>query len=126
MEQLEKNSEFLLRFGIHYEKITDDLVQVTALPAILGDCDAKSLLGDIAEELTAFGDAYSAEEKIHHILATASCHGSLRAGKKLSLTEMNSLLRQMEKTENVAQCCHGRPSYMILSKNILNKFFERY
>ncbi|MDR2782186.1 MAG: DNA mismatch repair endonuclease MutL [Holosporaceae bacterium] len=125
IEQLEKNAELLLKFGIHCEKMTDDLVQITAIPAILGSCDAKSLLSDVAEELTTFGDAYSMEEKIHHILSTISCHGSLRAGKKLSIFEMNSLLRQMEKTENVAQCCHGRPSYTILSIDNLKKFFER-
>jgi DNA mismatch repair protein MutL len=126
IEQLEKYSEFLMKFGIHYEKITDDLIHVTALPAILGDCDAKALLNGIAEELSVFGDAYSFEEKIHKILATISCHRSVRAGRKLSVPEMNSLLRQMEKTENIAQCCHGRPSYIILSSNNLNKFFERY
>ncbi|MDR0632494.1 MAG: DNA mismatch repair protein MutL, partial [Holosporaceae bacterium] len=64
--------------------------------------------------------------KIHHILSTISCHGSLRAGRKLSIQEMNSLLRQMEKSANIAQCCHGRPSYVTLSVKNLNKFFERY
>ncbi|MDR1236305.1 MAG: DNA mismatch repair endonuclease MutL [Holosporaceae bacterium] len=125
VELLEKNAEFLLKFGVHYEKIAEDLVQVTALPAILGSCDAKSLLNDVAEELTAFGEAHSPEEKIHRILSTMSCHGSLRAGKKLSLQEMNSLLRRMEETRNIAQCCHGRPSYVTLSINNLGKFFER-
>ncbi|MDR1334263.1 MAG: DNA mismatch repair endonuclease MutL, partial [Holosporaceae bacterium] len=104
-EQLEKHQELLLKFGMHCEKMTNDLVQVTAIPAILGNCDAKSLLGDVAEELCAFGDVYSLEEKIHRILATISCHGSLRAGKKLSILEMNSLLRRMESTPNIAQCC---------------------
>jgi DNA mismatch repair protein MutL len=79
----------------------------------------------VAEELTAFGEAHSPEEKIHRILSTTSCHGSLRAGKKLSLQEMNSLLRRMEETKNIAQCCHGRPSYVTLSINNLGKFFER-
>ena len=60
------------------------------------------------------------------MLSTISCHGSLRAGKKLSIEEMDSLLRQMEKTPNIAQCCHGRPSYITINYKILNKFFERY
>jgi DNA mismatch repair protein MutL len=125
IELLEMNSDIILKFGIHYKKLTLDSILINALPAILGTCDAKSLMNDIADELSAFGNAYSMDEKIHHILSTISCHGSLRAGKKLTIQEMNSLLRQMEDTENIAQCCHGRPSYVILSSKNLNKFFER-
>jgi DNA mismatch repair protein MutL len=126
IELLEKNKELISKFGIHYEKLPGDLISVNAVPAILGSCDAKSLMTDVAEELAAFGDAYSINEKIHRVLSTISCHGSLRAGKKLTIQEMNSLLRQMENTSNIAQCCHGRPSYAALSLKNLNKFFERY
>ncbi|MDR0631660.1 MAG: DNA mismatch repair endonuclease MutL [Holosporaceae bacterium] len=125
IEQLEKNKDILQRFGIHLEKLTSELVSVDAIPAILGSCDAKSLLNDLVDEFTAFGDAYSMDEKIYHVLSTISCHGSLRAGRKLTIQEMNSLLRQMENTANIAQCCHGRPSYVVLSIKNLNKFFER-
>jgi len=125
IELLEKSSDLMLKFGIHYEKLAKDLISVNAIPAILESCDAKSLMNDIVEEMAAFGDAYTIEEKIHKILSTISCHGSLRAGKKLTIAEMNHLLRQMEKTENIAQCCHGRPSYIMLSQKNLDKFFER-
>ena len=81
---------------------------------------------DVAEELKNFGEAYSLEEKIHLTLSTISCHGSLRAGRKLNFEEMNSLLRQMENSPNIAQCCHGRPSYVKYSYKILNNFFERH
>ncbi|MDR1983173.1 MAG: DNA mismatch repair endonuclease MutL [Holosporaceae bacterium] len=126
IEQLEKNKDIILKFGIHYEKLAHDLISVNALPSILGTCEAKSLINDVADELATFGETYSVDEKIHHILSTISCHGSLRAGKKLSIQEMNHLLRQMENSANIAQCCHGRPSYVTLSVKNLNKFFERY
>ncbi|MDR0677106.1 MAG: DNA mismatch repair endonuclease MutL [Holosporaceae bacterium] len=124
IELLEKNKDLLLKFGIFYDLICKDTIVVNSLPAILGNCDAQALINDIVEELSAFG-VCSTEEKINNILSTISCHGSLRAGKKLTIEEMNSLLRQMENTQNIAQCCHGRPSYVVLSMKILNNFFER-
>lgn len=125
VELLEKNSDLIAKFGIVYEKLSSDVIIVNALPAILGSCEAKSLINDVADELEQMGDVYSLEKKIHLILSTISCHGSLRAGRKLSIDEMNSLLRQMESTENIAQCCHGRPSFVMLTTKNLNKFFER-
>lgn len=125
VELFEKNSELIAKFGIVYEKLSSDVIMVNALPAILGSCEAKPLINDIADELELMGDIYSLDEKIHLILSTISCHGSLRAGRKLSVEEMNSLLRQMESTENIAQCCHGRPSFVVLTEKNLNKFFER-
>ena len=125
VELFEKNSELIAKFGIVYEKMSPDVIMVNALPSILGSCEAKPLINDIADELENIGNIYSLNEKIHLILSTVSCHGSLRAGRKLSIEEMNSLLRQMESTENVAQCCHGRPSYVVLTTKNLNKFFER-
>ncbi len=125
VELLEANSELLLKFGIHFEKLAPDLVNVTAIPAILGSCEVNALITDIVDELESFGDAYTISDKINHIVSTISCHGSLRAGKSLSIEEMNSLLRQMENTSNIAQCCHGRPSYVSFSIKDLNKFFER-
>jgi len=125
VELLEKNSDLIAKFGIVYEKLSSDVIMVNALPAILGNCEAKPLMNDVADELEHMGDIYSLEKKIHLILSTISCHGSLRAGRKLSVGEMNSLLRQMESTENIAQCCHGRPSFVVLTIKNLNKFFER-
>jgi DNA mismatch repair protein MutL len=125
IELLEKNKELISKFGIHYERPAYDLASVDAVPALLGSCDAKALMDDLVDELATFGDAYSMNEKIHRVLSTISCHGSLRAGKRLTIQEMNSLLRQMENTVNIAQCCHGRPSYVRLSLENLNKFFER-
>ncbi len=124
-ELLKENNEILLKIGIHIEFLSHDLISVNSVTALLGACDAKILIEDIIEELSMFGDIYSTEDKIHSILSSISCHNSLRAGKKLSHDEMNYLLRKMEKTTNVAQCCHGRPSYITISIKDLDKFFER-
>ncbi len=125
IELLDKNKELLDKFGVVYEKFTQDMIIVRSLPSILGTCEVKPLISDIVEELEAIGNAQSLQEKIHLMLSTISCHGSLRAGKKLTLEEMQVLIKQMENTSNIAQCCHGRPSYIIINTKILNKFFKR-
>jgi DNA mismatch repair protein MutL len=125
VEILQKNNDLLIKFGIYIEKLAPDLVVINSVPTMLDDSDAKSLVLDIVAELSTFGDTYAIDEKINRVLSTISCHNSLRAGKKMTLQEMNHLLRRMEETLNIAQCCHGRPSYMILSTKNLDKFFER-
>lgn len=125
VDLLKNNNELLLNFGIHVEILADDLIVINSVTAMLETCDAKALIADIVDELSMFGDIYSIEEKIHSILSSIACHSSLRAGKKLSLHEMDYLLRKMEETLNIAQCCHGRPSYLSISFKDLNKFFER-
>jgi DNA mismatch repair protein MutL len=125
VELLKNNADLLLKFGICLEILSIDLVVVNALPALLETSDAKTIIMDIVDELSAFDDIHSIEEKIHCILSSISCHGSMRAGKKMTFEEMNYLLRKMENTPNVAQCCHGRPSYIIVFNKDLNKFFER-
>ncbi len=125
VDLLKNNNELLLNLGIHIENLADDLIVINSVTAMLETCDAKALIADIVDELSMFGDVYSIEEKIHSILSSIACHSSLRAGKKLSLHEMDYLLRKMEETLNIAQCCHGRPSYLSISLKDLNKFFER-
>lgn len=139
MELLKTYDDLLKNLGVYveYEDINTtaagkdkaDNVAATAticaIPAILETSDIDQLLNDIIDELSSFGDAYTLDDKLHKVLSTISCHSSLRAGKKLSIQEMNYLLRKMELTTNIAQCCHGRPSYIKLSIKDLNIFFER-
>lgn len=125
IELLENNKELLQKLGVNYTQLTKEKIMVNSLPVVLKDCSVKNLISDILDELAEFGETYSIDQQINHILSTISCHISLRAGKKLDLEEMNSLLRQMENTPNIAQCCHGRPSYIVFFKKDLNKFFER-
>lgn len=125
IEILKNYNDLLIKLGVYLEYSDENSVAVSSVPALLETSDTEPLLNDIIDELSAFGDTYTLDEKIHSILSTISCHSSLRAGKKLSIQEMNYLLRKMELTTNIAQCCHGRPSYIILTFKDLNNFFER-
>lgn len=125
IELLKNYNDLLLKLGMYLEYHDKTSVNVSAVPALLETSDTEPLINDIIDELSMFGDTYTLDEKIHSILSTISCHSSLRAGKKLSSQEMNYLLRKMELTTNIAQCCHGRPSYIILTFKDLNNFFER-
>lgn len=125
IELLKNYNDLLLKLGVYLEYFDKNFVNVSAVPALLETSDTEPLINDIIDELSIFGDTYTLDKKIHSILSTISCHSSLRAGKKLSSQEMNYLLRKMELTTNIAQCCHGRPSYIILTFKDLNNFFER-
>jgi DNA mismatch repair protein MutL len=98
---------------------------VRATPAVLGDGDAKGLLEDLADDLAAYDEALSLKERIHHVAATMACHGSVRAGRVLSVAEMNALLREMEVTPHSGQCNHGRPTWVKLALGDVEKLFGR-
>lgn len=125
MELIKKHEEFLMSLGIKFEQLSADTICIYSIPAILDKCEVHEIIGDILNELEQWGESYTLDQKIHGVLSTMACHGSLRAGKQLSMQEMNSLLRTMENTINIAQCCHGRPAYVRLYRRDLNKIFER-
>ena len=85
----------------------------------------QSIVKDIAEELVELGDSHSLDDRINYILATVSCHGSVRAGRALNAAEMNTLLRDMEATPRSGQCNHGRPTWVKLSLADIEKLFGR-
>jgi DNA mismatch repair protein MutL len=99
---------------------------VRALPAILADADPAALLRDLADDLSRHGESLLLGEKIEHVLATMACHGSVRAGRALSVPEMNALLREMERTPRSGQCNHGRPTWIKLSMADVEKLFGRH
>lgn len=125
IELLKQYNDILLKTGIHLEYTNKNSAYITAVPVLLEATDSKLLLNDIVEELSAFGDTCILEDKLHNILSTISCHSSLRAGKRLSKEEMNCLLQKMELSTNIAQCCHGRPSYVTVTFKDINNFFQR-
>jgi DNA mismatch repair protein MutL len=92
---------------------------------VLGDGDAKGLLEDLADDLAAYDEALSLKERIDHVAATMACHGSVRAGRVLSVAEMNALLREMEVTPHSGQCNHGRPTWVKLALGDVEKLFGR-
>ena len=118
-------AEMLNSLGLIIENFGAGAVVVRAIPALLGTPDVKQLITDIAEELVEIGGSTSLEDRINHVLATVSCHGSVRAGRTLNGAEMNALLRDMEVTPRSGQCNHGRPTWIALSLADIERLFGR-
>ncbi len=119
-----EHSDKLADSGLGIESFGIGAVIVREAPALLGQCDLQSLVRDLAHEL-AGSEAGSVEARLNAICATMACHGSVRAGRAMRLDEMNALLREMEATPGAAQCNHGRPTYVELSRAELERLFER-
>lgn len=100
-------------------------VMVREVPALLKDAAIKRMVADLADEMAEWGATTVVEDKINHIAATMACHGSVRAGRRLNIAEMNHLLREMERTPHSAQCNHGRPTYVRLEVADLERLFHR-
>ena len=118
-------SDWLAKMGLVIDGFGEGAVVVRATPALLGTPDVIQLVKDIAEELVELGDSQILDNRINHILATVSCHGSVRAGRALNAAEMNTLLRDMEATPRSGQCNHGRPTWVKLSLSDIEKLFGR-
>ena len=119
------HADQLATMGLFVESFGEGAIMVRQTPALLGQVNAEALVQDVAEELVQIGVSTALEQKIAHVLATISCHGSIRAGRRLGVDEMNALLRQMEQTPGSGQCNHGRPTFITLSHDDLEKLFER-
>ena len=85
----------------------------------------KPLLQDLADDLSEWNSATRLKEKLDHVAATMACHGSVRAGRRMKPEEMNALLRDMERTPLSGQCNHGRPTYVELKLNDIERLFGR-
>lgn len=124
-DRLEARGAELAQFGLELERFGPAAMLVRAIPAMLGNGDINGLVRDLADELAAFDQALSLKEKLDHVAATMACHGSVRAGRALSVAEMNALLREMEVTPHSGQCNHGRPTWVKLARGDLEKLFGR-
>lgn len=115
----------LERFGFELERTAPDALRVRCIPALLGDGDIKPLLRDLLNDIRRSGDESRFSDQVHEKLATAACHGAIRANRRLTLSEMNQLLRDMESTERSNQCNHGRPTWVQMDLNALDRLFLR-
>ena len=122
---LADHAEMLTGFGLELSDMGGNTLAVRAVPAMLGKADVVSLAKDVLGELAQVGSSQTIEEHENHILATMSCHGSVRAGRQLTLPEMNALLRDMENTPRSNQCNHGRPTWVKLTLKELDALFLR-
>ena len=115
----------LAELGLVLEPFGSGAVVVREVPALLGEIDARGLVRDLADELAELGSAFSLKERLEEFCGTLACHGSVRAGRRLTPAEMNALLRQMEATPHSGQCNHGRPTYVELKLADIERLFGR-
>jgi DNA mismatch repair protein MutL len=115
----------LLRFGLAIEPFGPGAVAVRETPSLLGAIDACALIRDLCEHMAEWDEALPLERRLMHVAATMACYGSVRAGRRLKVEEMNALLREMEATPNSGQCNHGRPTYVELKLNDIERLFGR-
>jgi len=130
-DRLEDAAEGLARFGLVIERFGPSAMLVRAVPSAIAKADSAKLLTDLADDIAKHGlqddsGALLLAERLEYTLATMACHGSVRAGRVLSVEEMNALLREMEATPRSGQCNHGRPTWVKLSMEDVEKLFGRH
>jgi DNA mismatch repair protein MutL len=124
-DRLEGSFGQLEGLGLELERFGPTSILVRSVPAALRGPDVNKLLADLAGEIAELGSALSLQERLDHVEATIACHGSVRAGRVLSVAEMNALLREMEGTPRSGQCNHGRPTWVKLAHSDIEKLFGR-
>jgi len=124
-ERVAARAAELADLGLVLESFGGGTLIVREVPAILDHPDVQGLVRDLADDLGELDSRVALSERLMHVCATMACHGSVRAGRRLSVEEMNALLRQMETTPHTGQCNHGRPTYVELKLADIEKLFER-
>jgi len=123
--RLVQRTEQLAELGLVIEPFGHGAVVVRETPAMLGETDIQGLVRDLADELAEVGETLTLKERLAEVCSTMACHGSVRAGRVLTMAKMNALLREMEVTSHSGQCNHGRPTYVELKLADIEKLFGR-
>jgi len=123
--RLEARAGQLAELGLVLEGFGDGAVIVREVPAMLGGCIIKGLVRDLADDVAEFDEALSLKERLEDVCSTMACHGSVRAGRRLTVAEMNALMREMEVTPHSGQCNHGRPTFVELKLSDIERLFGR-
>ena len=121
----EEHKAVFSQLGFEVNRIGPESLVIRQVPALLRDADMAQLVRDVLADLNTYGSSTRINEHINEILSTVACHGAVRAQRKLSMVEMNALLRDMERTERSGQCNHGRPTWVQLRMDDLDKLFLR-
>lgn len=115
----------LAELGLAIEGFGPGAIAVREAPALLGETNIQGLVRDLADDLAELDEALTLKERLEEVCSTMACHGSVRAGRRLTVDEMNALLREMEATPHSGQCNHGRPTYVELKLNDIERLFGR-
>ncbi|MEP2979374.1 MAG: DNA mismatch repair endonuclease MutL [Lentilitoribacter sp.] len=124
-DRLMQFGEDFSKLGLTIERFGPGAIAVRETPAILGETDASALLRQLSDEIAEWDDASGLAQKLEAVASTMACHGSIRSGRRMQADEMNALLRQMENTPGSGQCNHGRPTYIELGLEEIEKLFSR-
>jgi len=121
----ETRQEWFAELGFEVERMGPERLIVRQVPALLSASDIEALVRDILSDLQEHGDSRRVETSVNEVFSTIACHGSVRANRRMTTDEMNALLREMELTERSGQCNHGRPTWIPISLDELDKLFLR-
>ncbi len=124
-ERVLARADEFAEMGLTIESFGPGAVVVREVPALLGTTDVVGLVRDLADDLAELGEGLTLKERLEEVCGTMACHGSVRAGRRLNAQEMDALLRQMEQTPNSGQCNHGRPTYVELRLEDIERLFGR-
>ena len=124
-EALLSRQQELQEFGLVIESFGSGSVVVRETPALLGEINVAAMVHELADNIREFGEVLALKEKIEELCGTMACYSSIRAGRALTVAEMNALLRQMEQTPFSGQCNHGRPTYIELKRKDIERLFGR-
>ena len=121
----ESEQAAIAKLGIELDVAGPETLLVRQLPALLSQADPEALVRQMLEEISRYGRTHQVEARLHELLSTMACHGSVRANRRLTIDEMNALLRDMERTERSDQCNHGRPTWTQMGLKALDRLFLR-
>jgi len=122
---VEERADELAAMGLEVDRRGPEQLVIRQVPALLRDADGAGLLRDLVADLTEYGSTDRIEAWRNSLLSTLACHGSVRANRRLSVPEMNALLRDIERTERSDQCNHGRPTWIQMGMDELDRAFLR-
>ena len=121
----EEHAAWFQRLGFELQRLGPESLAIRQIPALLRQAEANRLVADVLADLLEYGTSDRIQAHLNELLGTMACHGAIRANRRLTLPEMNALLRDMEHTERSGQCNHGRPTWTQLGMDDLDKLFLR-